>query len=187
MLIPYNGSARNGNMSILVNHDKFDAPILSGNIDSRGSGIINLGSGSTVLVAVNVYGVIVTLGSLNISAVHDVRATVFAGMGVTINAGGNVSGNVISGGAVDVSADDITAALMGNSVSASGNTADAAIGIPASNGASDNVKTTEDASNTLAKSGDTSSEDDDQKKKKKTITLAQKSGRVTVLLPAKKN
>ena len=176
VLIPYNGSRVGGTLTINA----------SGDVDSRGSGIINFGAGDTVVSAANVYGLIVTLGTAEVTAQHNVSATVFAGLGANINAGGNVSGTVISGGAVDVSGDSITAALVGESVAASGNTAAAAIGLPASNAPKDDARTTDEASSSVADAGQDQS-NDEKKKKGKIITLAQKSGRVTVLLPPKLN
>lgn len=174
VLIPYNGSGAGGNLTVKA----------SGDVDSSGSGIINFGAGKTIVGAANVYGLIVTLGTLEVTAQHNVNATVFAGLGASINAGGTVAGTVISGGAVDVSGDAITAALIGESVAASGNTSAAAIGLPASNGPKDDVRTTDDASSSVA-AADQDQSDDQKKKKGKPIVLAQKSGRVTVLLPAK--
>ena len=104
--------------------------------------------------------------------------------GANVSAGGSVAGTVISGGAVDVSGDSITAALIGESVAASGNTSAAAIGLPASNAPKDDVRTTDDASTSVA-AADPDQSGDQKKKKGKPIMLAQKSGRVTVLLPPK--
>jgi hypothetical protein len=97
-----------------------------------------------------------------------------------------VSGTVISGGNVSVSGEAITASLIAQSVSASGNTTEAAIGVPAANVAKTDSKAAEDAGTTLAKTEDSATDDDEKKKKDKTITLAQKASRVTVILPEKK-
>jgi filamentous hemagglutinin family protein len=175
VLIPYNGSSSGGSLTINA----------SGDVNSTGSGIINFGAGDTVIDAANVYGLIVTLGTAEVTAQHNVSATVFAGLGANVSAGGTVAGTVISGGAVEVSGDSITAALVGESVAASGNTSTAAIGLPASNAPKDDVRTTDDASSSVA-SADQEQSDDQKKKKGKVITLAQKSGRVTVLLPPRK-
>ena len=76
--------------------------------------------------------------------------------------------------------------MIAQTVSTSGNTSQASLGVPTSNVAKDDSKAADDATTTVAKNEDTESSDDDKKKKNKAITLAQKSGRVTVILPAKK-
>jgi len=175
ILIPYNGSDIGGELTINAKYD----------VNSAGSGIINLGAGSTFVTAGNITGLVVTRGHARLSARGNVNATVYAGAGANVSAGGTVSGAVISGGAVDVSGDAITASLLGQSVSTAGNATSAAIGIAAPNVSTESAKNTEDFSKSIAKTTDEPS-DDDQKKNKKTIMLAQKSGRVTVLLPARK-
>jgi hypothetical protein len=71
---------------------------------------------------------------------------------------------------------------MGGSVSTSGDTAGASVGIPQSNASKDVAETTDANAATQSSSGD----DDELNKKKKGISLAQKVSRVTVILPPKK-
>ncbi|MEY2466772.1 MAG: hypothetical protein QOD03_1293, partial [Verrucomicrobiota bacterium] len=127
-------------------------------------------------------GLIVGSGLVDINSQHNVDVTAFGGGGISITAVGNVSGTAVSP-IVSVSGDSITAALIGSSVSASGDTSGANMGVPQSNVTKEDAKVTDDASTTVVKTDD--SEDEENKKKNKTIALAQKTGRVTVLLPQK--
>ena len=88
---------------------------------------------------------------------------------------------LVGGGNVDVSGDSITASLIGESVSASGDTSGASMGIPQSNVTKENAETADDAATVASSSAD----EDDSKKKGKGIALSQKTGRVTVILPPK--
>ena len=108
------------------------------------------------------------------------NVTAFGGEGISISAVGNVSGTAISP-VVNVSGESITASLVGNSVSATGDTSGAAMGVPQSNVAKEDTKVADDASTTVSKSDD--QEDETKKKQNGTIALAQKTSRVTVLLP----
>jgi hypothetical protein len=103
---------------------------------------------------------------------------------VSVNAAGSVSGTVIGGGSVDVSGTSITAALLGSQVSAAGDTSGSS-GIPQSNVAKEDTKVADDASTTTTQASDDSTSDDEKKKKGKGIVLAQKTGRVTVILPTR--
>jgi hypothetical protein len=95
-----------------------------------------------------------------------------------------VSGTIIGGENVSVSGGDITATLISGSVSTSGDASGATTGIPQSNVAQQNAQVADDSTTATTKT-DTSDGSDDDSKKKKGITLAQKVGRVTVLLPPK--
>lgn len=151
------------------------------NINASGSGII--GSNIRLQAGGNIDGLVVGSGNVDINSQQNVNVTAFSGGGISINAVGSVSGTAISP-VISVSGDSITAALIGSSVSASGNTTGASEGVPQSNVASDTARVADDASTTASKSDD-SQGDDEKRKKNKTIALAQKTGRVTVLLPPK--
>ena len=153
------------------------------NITANGSGV--LGYNLNLKAGGNIAGLIYGSQNVNLTAQNNVDVTVVSGGNVDINAAGEVSGTVISGGNLDVSGSSITASLIAESVSASGDTSGASMGIPQSNVAKDNAETADDASTVASK---TSDDDDDLKKKKKGkgATLAQKTGRVTVILPPKK-
>lgn len=150
------------------------------NINASGSGII--GSNIKLKAGGDITGVIVGSGTVDINSQQNVDVTAFGGGGISVAAVGSVTGTIISP-VLSVSGDSITASLIGTSVSASGNTSGADMGIPQSNVTKDDARSADDASTTVAKSDD--SDDDPRKKKDKTIALAEKTGRVTVLLPQK--
>jgi len=148
-------------------------------ITATGSGV--LGYNINLKAGGNITGLIFGSQSVNINSQHNVDVTVVSGGNVDINASGEVSGTVISGGNLDVSGSSITASLIAESVSASGDISGASMGIPQSNVTKENTETADDASTVAAKTDD---QDDEEKKKKgKGIALAQKTGRVTVILP----
>ena len=169
--IAFNGNApQNALVSVNAGQD----------INATGSGII--GGNIKLQAAGNINGLVIGSGSVNINSAQNVDVTAFSGGDVNINASGQVSGTVISAGNVDVSGGSITASLIASSVSTSGDTSGAAVGIPQSNVTPVNAQTADGASTVASKAGD---QDDDLNKKNKGITLAQKVSRVTVLLPAK--
>ncbi|MGA2499604.1 MAG: filamentous hemagglutinin N-terminal domain-containing protein [Tepidisphaeraceae bacterium] len=153
-------------------------------INSSGSGIIgadlNLNAGGDII------GILFSRGNINVRSAANVKVTAFALGDVAINAGGDVAGTVIANGTADVSGQSITASLISESVSASGDAASATLGVPQSNVAKQDAKVAEDASTAAAKTDENAS-DDDKKKKDRTITLAQKAGRVTVITPGRNN
>jgi len=170
--IAFNGEGiQNNFVEVNAGHD----------INASGSGII--GSNIRLQAGGNINGLVIGSSSVDINSAQNVDVTAFSGGDVNINASGEVSGTVIGGGSVNVSGDSITASLISESVSASGNTSGATEGIPQSNVAKNNVETADDASTVASKTDD---QDDDQKKKGKQVTLAQKVSRVTVILPPKK-
>ena len=146
-------------------------------INASGSGII--GYNIKLEAGGNINGVIVGRQGVDITSGQNVNVTVVSAGNVNINASGEVSGTIIGGGNVDVSGDSITASLIGESVSASGDTSGASMGIPQSNVTKENAETADDAATVASSAGD----QDDEKKKGKGIALSQKTGRVTVILP----
>ncbi|MDB6032378.1 MAG: Filamentous hemagglutinin family outer membrane protein [Verrucomicrobiales bacterium] len=152
-------------------------------INASGSGII--GSNIRLSAGGNISGVIIGSQNIDISTEHNVNVTAFSAGGVSINAGGNVSGTVVGGGNIAVSGDAISAALVSKSVSASGDTSSATVGVPQSASKAES-KISEDASTAATKVSDKEKEDEEETKKKaKTIGLVRKTGRVTVILPNK--
>jgi hypothetical protein len=174
--IALNGAnSRNASIDLTAGHDinATDSGIIGGNLQLNAGGKIN--------------GILVGTGTINVDSQSSVNVTAFGVGGVSITAAGSVGGTVISGGNVSVSGETITASLIAQSVSTTGDATQAAVGIPASSVAKDDTKAADDASTTLAKTDGPSEADDDKKKKGQTIALTQKTGRVTVVLPPKKN
>jgi len=169
--IAFNGNAPQG---------AFVAVNAGQDINASGSGII--GSNIKLQAGGDITGLVIGSGSVDINSAQNVDVTAFSGGDVSINAGGDVAGTVISGGNVDVSGDAITASLIASSVSTAGDVVGATEGIPQSNVAKDNAQTADDVSTVASKTEDP---DDELKKKSQGIVLAQKVGRVTVILPPK--
>jgi hypothetical protein len=147
-------------------------------INAAGSGVI--GSNLKVQAGGSVNGVFVGSGSVAINALQNVDVTAFSGGNMNISAAGAVSGTVISGGTVNVAGETISAAVAASSVSAAGENTGASLGVPPSNIARENARVDDDTTAAAVSTGDP---DDPKKKKNPTIGLAQKTGRVTVLLP----
>jgi len=154
------------------------------NINASGSGVI--GGDLRLTAGGEVNGILVGTGTINVNSQSSVNVTAFGGGGVSISAAGTVNGTVISGGNASVSGETITANVIAQSVSTSGNATQANVGVPVSNVTKADSKVAEDASDTVATTDSQATIGDDQKKKNSTITLAQKTGRVTVILPEKK-
>ena len=168
--IAFNGNgAKNAFIDITAGKD----------INATGSGII--GSNIKLQAGGDINGVIIGSQGININAGQNVNVTAVSGGNVNINASGSVAGTIVGGGDVSVSGDSIIAAVMGGSVSASGDTAGASLGVPQSNTSKDVAETTDATAATK-----TDGSDEELNKKKKGIALAQKVSRVTVILPPKK-
>jgi len=161
--------------------DAFISANAGQDINATGSGVI--GSNIRLQAGGNINGLVIGSQSVNINSAQNVDVTAFSGGDVNISASGEIAGTVIGGGSVNVSGDSITASLISESVSASGNMSAATEGIPQSNVAKNNAETADDASTVASKTDD---QDDDQKKKGKQVILGQKLSRVTVILLPKK-
>ena len=151
-------------------------------ITATGSGVIGAGT-VTLNASGNITGNIFTLGNVNIIAVNNVDVTALAGGSANVS-GSSLSGTTIIGiSGISASGDTSGASLLSNS-QISGGTSGAQGLAPgtAANAASQGMASENSA--TPAKTADTTGADDDEKKKKKgKAVLAQKTGRVTVILP----
>jgi filamentous hemagglutinin family protein len=152
-------------------------------INAQGSGVI--GANIKLKAGGNINGVVIGSQSINIDSAQNVDVTAVSSGNVDINASGDVSGTIVSGGNLDVSGNSIDASLIGENVSASGDTAGASMGIPQSNVATVNTPTADNV--TTASSKADTDDSNDEKKKRKPVALAQKASRVTVTLPPKNN
>ena len=158
----------------------------SRNIDVSGSGVI--AQNAVLKASGDITGVIFAQGNINISAVANVSVTALAQGTVNASAGGDISGTIIGIGGITASGSSIDASLLSQNVSASGDTSGATEGFAQGTAANSTSQGMSDSSSqTAASSGTDGSDDSDEqkKKKKKVIGLAEKSGRVTVMLPPK--
>jgi len=153
------------------------------NINATGSGVI--GSNIKLQAGGDITGVVLGSQSVNINSQQNVSVTVVSGGNVDISAGGAVTGTVVGGGNVSVSGDSITAALMGGAVSTSGDSTGAAIGVPQSNVAHDDARGLDAAATNVVQMA-ASSTGQESKTPNNNISLVQKAGRVTLILPSGK-
>jgi filamentous hemagglutinin family protein len=160
-------------------HDNFIALTAGQNINASGSGVI--GSNIRLKAGGDITGLVVGTQSVNINSQQNVAVTVVSAGNVDISASGSVTGLVIGGSGVNVSGESITAALESTSVTTTGNASGANTGVPQSNVAHDNTTVMEDTSTNVTRFAQQSIGDN---KKDKPITLTQRTGRVTVILPA---
>ena len=154
-------------------------------INATGSGVIGAGS-VTLKASGNITGNIFALGNVNATAVNNINVSVLGLGDVNVNStgGGTISGNIIgingvsaSGGSIDANLESngsVTGDTSGEKGLAPGTAADAASQSVAS----------EDAAKTAA-AASSDDQDDEKKKKGRPVALAQKTGRVTVVLPQK--
>ncbi|HEY6167656.1 MAG TPA: hypothetical protein VI454_06425, partial [Verrucomicrobiae bacterium] len=154
-----------------------------GNIDANNSGII--GANIQLDAGGSISGLVVSRGDINIAAQQNVNVTALAQGNVNVSAGNTVSGTIVAGGGVEASGANISAALVSTSVSASGDTSAASMGVQSTQAARSDSKVSEDADKKVMASAKPSDDDDDKKKKKPVTALARTTGRVTVILPAK--
>jgi len=166
----------------IISPDNFIELVAGKDISAGNSGVI--GSNIRTTAGGNISGVFVGSGSVAINAGENFSGTIVGSTTVSVAAGGSVSGTIVGGENVSVSGGEITASLLSGSVSTSGDASGAAVGIPQSNNTKQDAQVADDASTANAKADEQS---DDEQKKKKEITLAQKVGQVTVLLPTKTN
>jgi filamentous hemagglutinin family protein len=153
------------------------------NIDVSGSGVI--AQNAVLDASGDITGVVFAQGNINISAVANVNVTALAQGTVSASAGGDISGTIIGIGGITASGSSIDASLLSQNVSASGDTSGATEGFAQGTAANSTSQGMSDSSSQTAASASGDTDDTDDLKKKKGITLAQKVGRVTVVLPAK--
>jgi len=151
-------------------------------IDATGSGVIGAGS-VTLNASGNITGNIFALNNVNVNAINNINVSVLGLGNVNVNsAGGNISGTIIGINGVSASGGSIDANLESNG-SVSGDTSGQSGLAPgtAADAASQGM-TAQDASKTVAAADD---QTNDEKQKSKKAVLTQKTGRVTVILPAR--
>jgi len=154
--------------------------VLGRNIDVNGSGLI--ASNVKLLATGDVNGLIFARNNININAQQNVDVTALGVGNVSVNSsGGTISGVIVGVGGVSVSGDSITASLISANVSGA-TSGQSGLGQGTAANATSEAASSDDA-NQAAASSDQSSDDD--KKNKKEVALAQKVGRVTVILPAR--
>jgi filamentous hemagglutinin family protein len=186
-----NVSTPNAIVTLLAGYELQDGiPVLvspNRDIDVSGSGVI--AQNASLRASGNVNGLIfAATGNIDLAAQGNVNVTALAQGTANVDAGGKISGTIIgiggitansSSGSIDanlISNNSISGETSGQSGTTQGTAANATSAAASNENATQNAATT---------TGDDDTTDD--KKNKKPITLAQKVGRVTVLLPNKTN
>jgi len=148
-------------------------------INVSGSGLI--ASNAKLDASGDINGLIFARNNIDITAQQNVNVTALGVGTVTVNSGGTISGTIIGVGGVSASGGSIDASLISANVTGATSGQSGLGQGTAANSTSQSMQS--DDSTKVAASSD--NEDADQKKKGKQIALAQKSGRVTVILPSK--
>ncbi|MEJ0088547.1 MAG: hypothetical protein WDM80_02115 [Limisphaerales bacterium] len=151
------------------------------NIDVSGSGVI--AQNALLKASGSIYGLIFAQGNIDVSAQQNVNVTALAQGTANVSAGGNVSGTIIGVGGVSASGGSIDASLLSSGAISGETSGQSGFAQGTAANAASAAASASDVSETAEKS--TTTEETDVDKNKKPITLAQKVGRVTVVLPAK--
>jgi filamentous hemagglutinin family protein len=151
------------------------------NIDASSSGVI--GSNVKLDASGNIAGLVFARNNLDITAQQNVSVTALAGGTASVSAGDSISGTIIAAGGINASGSSVDASLLTEgSINASGDTSGAQKGFSQGTAGSSASQGLANDASTKAVSSD---ETKDDKKNEKPIALAQKVGRVTVILAAK--
>ena len=151
------------------------------NINVNGSGII--ASNARLDASGNINGLIFARNNIDINAQQNVNVTALGVGNVNVSSSaGTISGTIVGVGSVSVSGSSIDASLVSANVSGA-TSGQSGLGQGTAANATSQAASSLDANQAVASSDQ--SDDDDKKKKKKEVALAQKVGRVTVILPAK--
>jgi filamentous hemagglutinin family protein len=151
-------------------------------INASGSGIIT--GNANLDASGNINGLIFARDNININAQQNINVTAFGIGNVNVSSsGGTISGTIIGVGGVTASGSSVSASLISANVSgATSGQSGLGQGV-AANATSQGLANNE---STQAAAASDQGADDQKKKKGKQIALAQKVGRVTVILPPKK-
>jgi hypothetical protein len=161
---------------VLVSNDR--------NLDASGSGII--GNTINLDASGDILGVIFARDNLNITAQQNVSVTALSEGTANVSAGDTVSGTIIGVGGISASGGSVDASLLSNnSISGATSGQSGLAQGTAANAAS--TASSNDSNQAAANATATGDNTDEDLKKKKNVTLAQKVGRVTVILPMKTN
>jgi len=153
-------------------------------INASGSGVI--GGNVSLKASGNINGLIIARGNANINAAQNLNVTALAEGTVSANAGGTISGTIIGIGGISASGSSIDASLLSNNSISGATTGQSGMAQGTAANATSQAASNNDSNQTAEKSA-TSDDTDDSNNKKKPISLAQKVGRVTVILPTKIN
>jgi filamentous hemagglutinin family protein len=151
-------------------------------IDVSGFGVIAQNASLKATGSIN--GLIFAKGNSDVVAQQNVNVTVLAEGTANVSAGGTVSGTIIGVGGVSASGSSIDASLLSNNSISGQTSGQSGMTQGTAANATSAAASNENASQTATTTSDAN--DNEPKGDKQPITLAQRVGRVTVLLPGKK-
>jgi filamentous hemagglutinin family protein len=158
--------------------------VIGRNIDISGSGVI--AQNAALKATGSIYGLIFARGNIDVNAQQNVNVTALA-QGTADVSGSSLGNSTIIGfGGITASGDSSGASLMSNNQISGGTSGQTGFAQGTAANAASAAASSNDSSQT-AENSTTTDSTDDLNKNKKPITLAQKVGRVTVLLPTKIN
>ena len=170
-----------GNGAGLANSINYFSSVSPGkNINVNGSGVI--ASNARLDASGNINGLIFSRNNIDVIAQQNINVSALGIGNVNVSSsGGTISGTFVGVGGVSASGSSIDASLVSANVTGA-TSGQSGLGQGTAANATSQAASGNDA-NQAAASSDQNSDDD--KKNKKEVALAQKVGRVTVILPAK--
>ena len=150
------------------------------NINASGSGII--ASNAKLDASGNISGLIFARNNIDINAQQNINVTALGGENVNVSStGGTISGTLIGVSGVNVSGNSIDAALISANVNGATTSGQSGLGQGTAANATSQGMASEDTTKMVASS------DKDGDKKEEKVALAEKIGRVTVILSEKES
>jgi hypothetical protein len=150
-------------------------------IDVSGFGVIAQNASLKATGSIN--GLIFARGNIDVAAQQNADVIVLAVGNGNVSAGGTVSGTIIGVGGVSASGSSIDASLLSNNTISGQTSGQSGMAKGTAANATSAAASNENANQTATASD---ADDNEPKGDTKPITLAQRVGRVTVLLPGKK-
>jgi len=169
---------------VLDEHGK-ETVLHQGSISAGESGVI--GANVRLKATGDISGVVVAQKDIDVSSVQNITVTAVASGAVSVSAGGNVSGTIVAIGGISAAGENVSASLVSETVSASGNVTSAVGFTEASVSTTSAQRVESEESSTTAKSTATvaNEEKEEETKGRPRPLLARAVSRVTVLLPSR--
>jgi hypothetical protein len=181
--------ARNSRISLQAGTRTMDGdgnPVVAhrGSIQAGESGVI--GANVRLEATGDISGVVVAQQDIDVSSLQNVTVTAVASGSVSVSAGGDVAGTIVGIGGISVGGDNVSAALISDTVSASGNVT-SAVGFSEVSVATASAQRmdTEKEGETVAKGTAGAKTADEEEQAAPRPVLARTVGRVTVVLPGR--
>lgn len=168
---------------VLDEHGK-ETVLHRGRISAGESGVI--GANVSLKATGDISGVVVAQKDIDVSSVQNITVTAVASGAVNVSAGGNVSGTIVAIGGISAAGENVSASLVSDTVSASGNVT-SAVGFTEASVSAASAQRVESEESTTAKTTAkvAPQEEEEDAKGRPRPLLARAVSRVTVLLPGR--